>query len=114
MYVKQECRLFGLHFEPMCYESQEIRIHVSKKQVLYIHAHQSLHTHASHVHTHDTMYAHVYTCTHCDCTGHLTKFCYNKIRALKFASKNVWVRKGANPHDPIRYGYQNSPLLYLM
>ena len=55
MCFEEECILFGLHFEPMCYGSQEIKIHVLKKQASHIHAHQSRHTHASHVHIHDTI-----------------------------------------------------------
>ena len=56
-----------------------------------MHAHHSRHTHAHYVHTYDTMYAHVYTCTHCGRTGHLA---HNS----KFANKFVWVRKGTYPH----------------
>ena len=61
-------------------------------------AHKSQYTHASHLHTHDTMYAHLYTCTHCGRTGHLAKFYYDRIHNLNFANKFVWVRKGANLH----------------
>ena len=63
-----------------------------------MHAHYSWQTHTSHVHTHDIMYANVYTCTHCDRTGHLVRFYYDRLNTLNFTSKNVWVRKGANPH----------------
>ena len=56
-----------------------------------------MHTHA---HTHDSMYASVYTCTHCGRKGHLGKFCYDRIHALNFASNHVWVRKGTNYHGP--------------
>ena len=52
--------------------------------------------------THNTMYAHVYTCTHCECKGHLTKFCYDRLHNVNLANKFVWVRKGANPHGPNR------------
>ena len=75
-----------------------------KKHVSHIHAHPSRHTHVSHAHTHDTMYARVYTCTHCGCKDHLAKFCYDKINVLNFASKNVWVRKGVNPENPRKFG----------
>ena len=54
---------------------------------------------ASHVHTHSTIYANVYTCTHCDRKGHLTKFYYYRINALTFVSNNVWARS-TNPHGP--------------
>ena len=67
-----------------------------------MHAHHTRHTHASHVHTHDTMYSHVYTCTHCERKGHLAKFCYDRINDSKFANKFVWIRKGANPYEPNR------------
>jgi len=59
------------------------------------------------------MYAHVYTCTHCGRTGHLVKFCYDRINNLNFTNKFVWIRKGANPLGPKRKcGYQK-PLLYI-
>ena len=54
------------------------------------------------LHTHNTMYAHVYTYTHCGRKGHLTKFCYDKIHDVNLATKFVWVRKGDNPHGPNR------------
>ena len=71
-----------------------------KKQVSHIHAHQSRHTQASHVHIHDTLYANVYTWTYYGRTGHLAKFCYDRIHNSNFANKFVWVKKGANPHGP--------------
>ena len=55
---------------------------VHKKQVPPLHAHKPWHTHASHVHTHNTMYAHMYTCTHCRRKGHLVKFCYDRVYNL--------------------------------
>ena len=67
-----------------------------KKHASHMHAHPSRHTHASNVHTHDTIYANVYTCTHCERTDHLTKFCYDKLNISNFVSKYVWVGKGAN------------------
>jgi len=69
-----------------------------KKQVPFMYAHKPRHTHASHAHTHDTMYAHVYTSTHCGRKDHLAKFCFDRINDSKFANRFVWVRKGANPH----------------
>ena len=71
-----------------------------KKHTSHIHAHKSRRAHASYVHTHDTIYAHVYTSTHCGRTGHLAKFCYDRIHNSNFANKFVWVRKGANPYEP--------------
>ena len=68
-----------------------------KKQVPPMHAHKSQHTHAPHIHTHNTMYAYVYTYKHCGRKGHLTKFCFDRINDSNFANKFVWVRKGANP-----------------
>ena len=62
-----------------------------------MHAHKSRHTHASHVYTHNTMYVHVYTCTHYGRKGHLAKFCYDKIHDVNLATKFIWVRKGSNP-----------------
>ena len=84
------------------------------KHTPHMHAHPPRHTYAPHVHTHDTMYTNVYTRTHCSSTGHLAKFCYDRLNATKFSSKFVWVRKGATSMDPKRYGYQDSPFLYLM
>ena len=45
-----------------------------KKHAPRMHAHPSHHTHAHHAHTHDSMYAHVYTCTHCERTTTLQDF----------------------------------------
>ena len=67
-----------------------------------MHAHKPRQTHAPHVRTHNTMYAYVYTCTHCGRKGHLTKFCYDRVHDENLANKFVWVRKGANPHGPKR------------
>ena len=63
-----------------------------------MHAHKPWQTHASHVHSHDTRYTHVYTCTHCGHKGYVAKFCYDRIYDSNFANRFVWVRKGANPH----------------
>ena len=74
---------------------------VRKKQVPTImHAHPTRHTHASHGHHHNTMYAHVYTCTHCGRMGHLAKFCFDRLHASNLVTKFVWVREGTNPHGP--------------
>ena len=70
-----------------------------KKQVPSMHAHHPRHTHASHGH-HYTLYAHVYTCTHCGRKGHLAKFCFDRIHDENLATKFVWVRKDTNPHGP--------------
>ena len=65
-----------------------------------MHAHPPRHTHAPHGHTHQHMYAHVYTCTHCGRKGHLAKFCFDRIHVSNLANKFVWVREGTNPHGP--------------
>ena len=65
-----------------------------------MHAHKTQHIHAHHVHTHDTMYAHVYTCTYCERTGHLAKFCYDRLNNSNIVNKFVWIRKSANPFGP--------------
>ena len=70
-----------------------------KKYAPHMHARKIRHAYAHHAHTHDFMYAHVYTCTHCGRMGHLAKFCYDRIHNSNFANKFVWV-KGANPHGP--------------
>ena len=84
-----------------------------KKQVPPMHAHKPRHTHAPHIPTHNTMYAHVYTCTHCGRKGHLTKFCYDKLHDSNLATKFVWVRKGAKPHGPNNVWVLNStPIVF--
>ena len=113
MYVKEECWLFGLHFEPLCHEPLTFGSMFQKKHVPPMHAYKPRHTHTSHVHTHNTMYAHVYTCTHCKRKGHLAKFCYYRLNDSDFTNRFIWVRKGGNPMDPIEYGYQN-PLLWAL
>ena len=78
-----------------------------------MHAHHTRHTHASHAHAHHTMYAHVYTCTHCGRKGHLVKFYFDRINDSNFANRFVWVRKGANPHGPKRVWVpKNTPILF--
>ena len=86
----------------MCYEPHTVESMFRKKQVPNVHAHKSWHTHAPHVPTHNTMYARVYTCTHCGRKGHLVKFYYDRIHDSNFANKFVWVRKGAKSHGPKR------------
>ena len=73
-----------------------------KKQVPSLHAHHPRHTHAPHGHIHHTLYAHVYTCTHCGRKGHLAKFCYDRVHDSNLVTKFVWVRQGTNPHRPKR------------
>ena len=84
----------------MCQESYTFGIYVLKETSSIYACTQITATHASHVHAHNTMYAHVYTCTHCGRKGHLAKYCYDKIHDVNLATKFVWVRKGANPHGP--------------
>ena len=99
MHVEEKCRLFELHFEPICHEPHMIRIYISKETYSKYSSHKTRHIHAHHAHTHD-LYANVYTCIHCGRTGHLAKFCYDRIYISNFTNKFVWVRKGANPHRP--------------
>ena len=73
-----------------------------KKQVPSLHTHHPRHTHASHGHNYHTLYAHVYTCTHCEHKGHLAKLCYDRIHNENLATKFVCVREGTNPHGPKR------------
>ena len=66
------------------------------------HSSHKLHEkHAQHAHTHQHkhafMYGKVHTCEHCDCKGHLVKFCYVKLNML---NKNVWVRENTNSIGP--------------
>ena len=69
------------------------------KQVPSMHAHHPRHTHAPHGH-HHSMYAHVYTCTHCGRGGHLAKFCFDRLHTSNLAKNFVWVRNETNPHGP--------------
>ena len=78
-----------------------------KKHAPHLHAHPLWHTH-------DSIYARVYTCTHCGRKSHLAKFCYARLNDFNFISKNVWVRRGINPHDPRKFVYQKSFLFLLM
>ena len=102
MFVKEECWLFGLHFEPMCHEPHTFGIHISQETSFTYTWTQITHTHASHVHTHNTLYAHVYTCTHYWRKGHIAKFCFDRINDSNFTNKFIWIRKGANLHGPNR------------
>ena len=94
--------MFGLHFEPMSLNHTRLESMFRKKHAPHMHAHHTRHTHAHHAHTHDSMYAHVYTYTHCGRKVHHAKFCYDRLNTSKFANKFVWVRKDANPHGPNR------------
>ena len=68
---------------------------------------------AHHAHTHDSMYAHVYTCTHYRRKGYLAKFCYDRLHTSNFTNRFVWVRKGANPHGPNRVWVpKDTPILF--
>ena len=98
----------------MCYGSQEMDSMFRKKHTPHVHANPSWHTHASHIHTHDTMYANMYTYTHCGRKGYLAKFYFDILNSLDFTNKNVWVPIVANPMDPKRYEYHNLHLLCLM
>ena len=61
----------------------------------------------------NTMYAHVYTCTHCRRKSHLAKFCYDRIHDLNLANKFVWVGEGTNPHGPKKIWVPKTiPLVY--
>ena len=78
-----------------------------------MHAHHSRHTHTSHVHTRDTIYARVCTCTHCGRKGYLAKFYFDKINDSNFVNRFVWVRKGVNPHEPKRIWVpKTTPILF--
>ena len=78
-----------------------------------MHAYKSWHTHAFHVYTHNTMFAHVYTYTHCGCKGHLAKFCYDRVYNVNLANRFVWVRKCTNPHGPNRvWVTKTTPILF--
>ena len=100
--LKKSVDCLGSTLSQCALDHQKLESMFWKKQVSHIHAHQSRHTHASQVHTHDTLYVSVYTYTHCGRTGHLARFCYDRINISKFANKFIWVRKGANPHGPKR------------
>ena len=105
---------FGLHFEAMCHEPHTIEFMFHKKHAPHLHAHKPRHTHAHHAHTLDFMYANVYTCTHYGRTGHLTKFCYDRIHIQILQINLFELGKVLTPMDPTKSGYQKPPLLYLM
>ena len=85
-----------------------------KKHAPHIYGHKLRHTHAHHAHTRDSLYANVYTCTHCGRKDHLANFYYDRLNNLNFASKNAWVRKGAYPSEPKKFRHQNLSLFYLI
>ena len=74
-----------------------------------MHTHHTRHTHASHVHTHDTRYAHMYTFVHIvDVRATLQNFItigymMQILQIIFFGLGNV-----LTPMDPIEYGYQHS------
>ena len=81
-----------------------------KKQVPHIHAHHSHHAYVTrHAHTQTHMHTKVYKCTHCGRKVHLVKFCYDKINALNFANKNVWIPYKTNPQGSKRKWVPKSP-----
>ena len=86
----------------------------SKKQTPHIHAqhHHAYAYVARHDHTHTHKHIKVYKCTHCGCKGHLAKFCYDKIYALNFAKKNVWVPYKTNLKDPKEMGTKVPTLFF--
>ena len=86
----------------MCHDHTRLESMFRKKHAPHMHAHHTRHTHAHHAHTHDSMYAHVYICTHCERKDHLTKFYYDRVHNVNFANKFIWVRKGASLHGPKR------------
>jgi len=71
-----------------------------KKHAPHIHAHKSRHTHTHHTHTHDSLYANMYTCTHCGRMGHLIKFCYDRIHIQILQISLFGLRKVLTPMDP--------------
>ena len=84
-----------------------------KKHASPMHADKPRNTYASHAHTHDAMYVHMYTCTHCGRKGHLKKFCYDRSSTSNFANKFVRVRKCANPYGPKKIWVPKSaPILF--
>ena len=84
-----------------------------KKQVSQMHAHHTQYTRAPHIHTHDTRYAHVYTCTYCGRKSHLAKFALIKLMIKILQIDLFGLGKVLTPMDPIWYGYQNLLLFYL-
>ena len=85
-----------------------------QKQVSHMHAHHTRHTHASDVHPHDTMYAHVYTYTHYGLRAILQNFVMIEYIFQILQINLFGLGKVLTSLDPQKYGYQNPPLLYLM
>jgi len=114
IYVEEECRLFGFHFEQMCHEPQEIRIYVSKK-----YTHMCTHTHHG-IHillmfTHITPCMLICTLVHIvDVRATLQNFVMINYIFQILQINLLGLGKVLTPMDPRKYGYQNPPLLYLM
>ena len=79
-----------------------------------MHAHKSRHTHALHVHTHNTMYAYVHTGTHYGRKGHLANFVMIGYMIQILQTNLFGLGKELTLMNPIEYGYQKSLLFYLM
>jgi len=56
------------------------------------HIQHALHAH----HTYAYMYGKVYTCIHCACKSHLSKFCYSRL----YESQKYLVWENINPLGP--------------
>ena len=100
LHVEEKCRLFGLHFEPMCYGAQEIEIPVSQETcTLYSGTSFTAYTRLSCSHTwfYVCLCVHLYTLW---TYGPPSKFCYDRLNTSNFVNKFVWVRKDANPNGP--------------
>jgi len=82
-----------------------------KKHTPPMHAHHTQHTQAPHIQTHNTMYAHVYTCTHCRRKGRLAKFCYDRYMIQILQIDLFGLGKELTLMNPKEYGYL---LFYLM
>ena len=96
--LKKNVDCLGSSLSQCIMDHKRLEFMFRKKHTPHMHEHHSRHTHAHHAHTHDSLYARMYTCTHCCHKDHLAKFYYDRIHALNFASKNIWVRRATNPH----------------
>ena len=79
-----------------------------------MHAHKPRHTHASHVHTHNTMCAHVSLVHIVDVRATLQNFVMIGYMIQILQITLFGLGKVLTLMDPIRYGYQKSLLFYLM
>ena len=99
MYFEENIDCLGSTLSQCALKHNKLESMFRKKQVPQIHAYIPQHTsHTHHDHTpYSHMYDRVYKCTHCDCKGHLPRFCFDRLNSKNFVNKNSWAPYDANP-----------------